>query len=601
MRKKSKFGHLTLPLLLLLWLVACKNEPKQDSHEEDASIALNSLLDAYYEEGLKRNPLDATFQGDNRYNDQLHNFISEAYLEESKAFFEKYRTQLAALSNKGLSEEEKMARDAFEWDLEMSLKALDFKDHLMPINQFASFNLIFGQLASGKSAQPFNTVEDYENWLKRLDAYVEWMSTAEENMRQGIREGYVLPRSLILKTLPQLKAMTHENVEEHLFYAPIKQMGEDFSEQEKVLLSEAYRTMVAEKIIPAYQSLHDFMKSKYLEAGRETSGIDAVPNGNVYYNYLIKANTTTEMTADEIHELGLSEVARIAGEMEKVKEQVGFKGSLKEFFDHVRSNKELMPFTEPQQVIDNYYAIHERMKPQLEKLFGMKPKTPFEVRRIEAFREASSSAHYDPGSLDGTRPGIFYTPIRNVEEFNVYSNESLFLHEAIPGHHYQVSLAQENERLPKYIKTNSYSVYDEGWGLYAESLGRELGLYTDPYQYFGMLDAEMHRAIRLVVDTGLHSKGWTREQAIQYSLDNEATSEDDIISEIERYMVIPGQALSYKIGQLKILELRARAEQRLGDKFDIREFHNQILESGSIPIALLEQKIDRWITKTSEK
>ncbi len=598
--KKTNVLRVTVGFFMIALMVSCKQESKEDKESEDVSLAFNTLLDAYYEEGLKLNPLDATFQGDNRYNDQLPNFISEAHRAKSKAYIEKYKKQLETIDDEGLSDGEKMAKASFEWDLDMQLRAQDFKDHLMPINQFASFNLMFGQLAGGKSAQPFNTVEDYENWLKRLDAYVEWMSTAEANMRQGMQEGYVLPKSLIIKTLPQLKAMTHENVEEHLFYAPIKQMGDDFSEQEKTLLSEAYHKMVTEKIIPAYKSMYDFMKLEYLEAGRETSGIKAIPNGEAYYNHLIKANTTTDMTADEIHELGLLEVARISSEMEKVKEQVGFKGSLKEFFDHVRTNKELMPFTEPQQVIDNFYAIHERMKPQLEKLFGNKPKTPFEVRRVEAFREASASAHYDPGSLDGTRPGIFYTPIRNVKAYNTYSDETLFLHEAIPGHHYQVSLVQEDEDLPKYIKTNSYTVYDEGWGLYAESLGKELGLYTDPFQYFGNLDAEMHRAIRLVVDTGLHSKGWTREQAIQYSLDNEATSEDDIISEIERYMVIPGQALSYKIGQLKLLELRAKAEQQLGDKFDIKEFHDQILQTGSIPMFLLEKRINEWIKATDK-
>ena len=281
--------------------------------------------------------------------------------------------------------------------------------------------------------------------------------------------------------------------------------------------------------------------------------------------------------------------------MEKVKTQVGYKGDLKSFFDYVRNNKDLMPFSTPEEVIANFNAIHERMKPQLERLFDLKPKTPFEVRRTEAFREKSASAEYNSGSLDGTRPGIFYTPIPDAKTYNVYSDESLFLHEAIPGHHYQISLTQESTELPDFRKTLWYSGYGEGWALYCESLGKELGLYTDPYQYFGMLGAEMHRAIRLVVDTGIHSKGWTREQAIQYSLDHEAESEEGIISEIERYMANSGQALSYKIGQLKIQELRAKAEQALGDKFDIRQFHNQVLETGCVPLAILEDKIDGWI------
>jgi len=301
------------------------------------------------------------------------------------------------------------------------------------------------------------------------------------------------------------------------------------------------------------------------------------------------------MSADEIHKIGLQEVERISKEMEKVKEQVGFKGDLKAFFNYVRNNKALMPFNDPQQVIDNFNNIKDKMQPQLNKLFDTKPKTPFEVRRTEAFREASASAEYNPGSLDGTRPGIFYVPIPDVTKYNTFSDESLFLHEAIPGHHYQISLQQENEDLPDFRKTLYYSAFGEGWALYCESLGKELGLYTDPYQYFGMLSAEMHRAIRLVVDTGIHAKKWTRERAIQYSLENEAESEASIIAEIERYMAIPGQALSYKIGQLKILELRDKAQKELGENFKIAEFHNQILESGNMPLSLLEKKINAWI------
>jgi uncharacterized protein (DUF885 family) len=303
------------------------------------------------------------------------------------------------------------------------------------------------------------------------------------------------------------------------------------------------------------------------------------------------------MTAEQIHTLGLNEVARILSEMEKVKNKIGFKGDLKAFFNEVRSNPILMPFKNPQEVIANFNAIHTTMKPQLERLFDRTPKTPFEVRQTEAFREKSASAEYNPGSLDGTRPGIFYTPIPDATKYNTYSDESLFLHEAIPGHHYQISLTQENEDLSDFRKTLWYSGYGEGWALYCESLGKELGLYTDPYQYFGMLGAEMHRAIRLVVDTGMHTKGWSREKAIQYSLDNEAESKASIVSEIERYMANPGQALSYKVGQLKLQQLRAKAKKQMGDRFDIREFHNQVLETGCIPLALLEDKINRWIAQ----
>jgi len=301
------------------------------------------------------------------------------------------------------------------------------------------------------------------------------------------------------------------------------------------------------------------------------------------------------MTADEIHELGKSEVTRIRTEMETAMKSLGFQGDLMDFFEHVRGNKNLMPFTEPEQVITHFKSIEKGIDEKLDSVFNLRPKAGFEVRRTEAFREASASAEYVPGSKDASRPGVFYVPIPNVEEFNMLTSEALFLHEAVPGHHFQLSLQQENTDLPEFLHPESMGVFVEGWALYAESLGKELGLYDDPYQYFGMLSMEMHRAIRLVVDTGLHAKGWTREQAIQYSLENEADSEAGITAEIERYMATPGQALSYKIGQLKIRELRNKAEESLGDNFNVGDFHDQILNSGSLPLILLEKKIDNWI------
>jgi uncharacterized protein (DUF885 family) len=589
-----------LIVMILLAFTACKNESKEKKEtktENNVSAAFNKILDNYYQEGLKLNPLNATFSGDTRYNDSFPNFLSDEYTAELKTYYTNYKEKASKFDDADLSETEKMSKDILLWECNINLEALTFKNSTyFPIDQMWSVNLMMGQLASGSSAQPFKTVEDYNNWLKRLDGYVVWLNSAKSRMKEGMAAGYVLPKSLIVKVVPQLKAMTEPNLEKNLFYSPVKNFPENFSAEDQKQLTEAYSKMVSEKIIPAYQSLHDFMAGDYLKAGRATTGIAETPNGEAYYKHQIKLYTTTEMTADEIHQLGLSEVARISSEMEKVKEQIGFKGDLKAFFNSVRNNKELMPYKEPQQIIDHFYAIYDTMKPKLEVLFDKKPKTAFEVKQTEKFRENSASAEYNPGSLDGTRPGIFYVPIPNASEYNVYSDESLFLHEAIPGHHYQISLTQENDDLPMFRKTLFYSGYGEGWALYSESLGKELGLYTDPYQYFGMLGAEMHRAVRLVVDTGMHSKGWTREQAIQYCLENEAEPEAGIISEIERYMANPGQALAYKIGQLKILELRHKAEKELGDKFKIGEFHNQVLETGCVPLKLLENKIDKWIT-----
>ncbi|WP_340065375.1 DUF885 domain-containing protein [Ascidiimonas aurantiaca] len=574
--------------------IACKKE--KEVKDEVLLPPIDKVFESYYQKKLVLNPLQATFSGDNRYNDQLAIDISQEFKTKEWVLNMRYKDTLDMYDSSGLTEEEQLSRDILKWEIEQSLKLLEFEAELIPVNQLFSLPLTIGQLGSGSGAQPFKTAKDYDNWLARLDRFTVWCDTAVANMRRGIKKGYVLPKSLIKKVIPQLESLTAGEVEKNIFFTPVTNMPESLTEREKKQIRESYTAALELKVLPKLNTLLEFIKTDYMEAGRTSSGVDELPNGEALYKQLIEYFTTTTMTADEIHELGLREVDRITREMEKVKEEVGFTGSLKEFFEEVRTKKELMPFKKPEQVLEHFHEIHERIKPNLEKLFDMTPKTAFEIRRTEAFREASASAQYNPGSLDGSRPGIFYVPIPDATAYNIYSDEDLFLHEAIPGHHYQVSLQQENESLPEFRKTLWYSAYGEGWALYTESLGKELGLYKDPYQYFGMLSAEMHRAIRLVVDTGLHAKGWTREQAIEYSLDHEAESKAGIISEVERYMAIPGQALSYKIGQIKIQELRARAEKELGASFDIRQFHNEVLRYGCLPLKLLEEKVNTWIS-----
>lgn len=589
--------RLVINCFVLVLLISCKQEAKNGVstiHEDFAK-----LLSNYNEEGFKLHPLQATKADDHRFDDQFPNLLSEEYKAKEKAYYIKYKEALASIDHSQLSDNEKMSKAVLIWDCDIHLEEMSFQKDLMPIDQMWSLNLDFNQLAGGTNAQPFNTVEDYKNWLKRVDGYLVWLESTEDNMRKGMEIGYVLPKSLILKVIPQFEILAKDGVVENLYYTPVFSISEAFTAEERDELKKAYTSMVENKIIPAHKEMVSFLKNEYLPKGAEDLGIVlSTPLGPDYYKHQIKRYTTTSLSVDEIHQLGLNEVARIRSEMERIKKEVVFDGDLNAFFKHIRINKDLMPFTERSQVIAFYDSIYDVMKPQLEKLFKVKPKTGFEVRRTEPFREKSAAANYESGSLDGTRPGIFYTPIPDVYTYNVFDKEVLFLHEAIPGHHFQGSLAQENQELPDFRKTLFYSAYGEGWALYAESMGKELGLYKNPYSYFGMLSEEIHRAIRLVVDTGLHTKGWTREQAIQYSLENEAMSEDEIVSEIERYMANPGQALSYKIGQLKIIELRSRAQEKLGDKFDIREFHNQILETGCIPLKLLENKIDTWIADT---
>ena len=580
-----------LPILftvILIFFLSCESN-------QNISDKLNIVFENYYQESLKLYPMMATSQGDTRYNDFLPNNLSDEFRNNEKVFYSNYKKLLNDFNDNKLNDEDLLSKKVLLWQCDRNLERLSFNEHFMPINQMWTLQLNIGQYAAGLSAQPFKTVKDYNDWLLRLDDYIIWLNSAENRMKEGIKSGYVLPKSLIKKVIPQLKTILNSDLKENLFYSPARQFPSDFSEDQKSILKEKYKIVVLNKIIPAYQKLYDFMSNEYLLEGRDSSGIDAIDNGLDYYDYSIRLYTTTDMTADEIHNLGLNEVARISKEMKIIKNKVGFEGNLKSFFNHVRELDILTPFENPDQVIQNFNKIYEKVKPKVDSLFGVQPKTPFEVRRTEAFREASASAEYNPGSLDGTRPGIFYVPIPDVTKYNFFSDEDLFLHEAIPGHHFQISLQQENLSLPSFRKSLWYSSYGEGWALYSESLGSELGLYQDPFQYFGMLSAEMHRAIRLVVDTGIHTKGWSREKAIQYSLENEAESEAGIISEIERYMANPGQALSYKIGQLKIRELRNNAENKLKEKFDIKIFHEKVLESGCIPLQLLEEKIDSWI------
>ena len=564
---------------------------KPDDKKQDFS----SLTKSYFDDKNSLDPLGATQSGQNQYNDQLQFEMTDSYRKSQTAFFDKYATALTTIAKDKLTEEEKNSYEIIKWEVEIGQSLLKQPTNLLPVHQFWGTHLTMGQFAGGTSAQPFKTEQDYNNFLKRMDKYAVWIDSAMVYMKKGISKGVVLPKSLTVKLIPQFAGMATATIEDNLFYSAIKLMPASFPESIKKDLTVKYSATINDKLIPQYKKMADFLKKEYLPASRATSGIGSLPFGKDLYATYVKQWTTTDMTPEAIHELGLKEVARLTAEMEKVKTQVGFKGTLIEFFEEVRNKKELKPFTKPEEVIANFQSIYTRIKPNVDKLFALQPQTKFEIRRTEAFREQTASAEYNQGTADGTRPGIFYVPIPDVANYNMYGDEDLFLHEAIPGHHFQISLQQENKSLPDFRKFNWFGAYGEGWALYTESLGKELGLYQDSYQYFGMLGNEMHRAVRLVVDTGLHAKGWTREQAIKYSLANEAESEASIIPEIERYMAIPGQALSYKIGQLKIMELRKKAETKMGSKFDIKKFHEKVLESGVMPLALLENKINAWI------
>ncbi|WP_242927323.1 DUF885 domain-containing protein [Pontibacter vulgaris] len=602
--KKEFVAALSLGAILL---ASCTpNTPAETSTTPETTTApevknaepmksISQLFDDYYEERLQLFPLEATAIADNRYNNLLPNDISQEHQQKLKAFYQKYQDELKTIDREKLTEQERISYDIFAYEMATSLEGLQMDDQLMPLNQFWSLPITMGQLGSGSGNQPFKTVKDYDDFLGRINGFEVWADTAIANMRRGMAKGEVLPKALTQKVLPQLKSMVVTDYTKSIFWEPVQNMPASIQGPDRERITQAYTKAIKEQVVPTYKKLHDFMQREYLPKSRTTSGINGIPNGDEKYRYVVRYWTTTDMTPDEIFTLGEREVARIRGEMEKVKAQVGFKGDLKAFFKHVNESKQFMPFKKPEDVLKGYAEIQARMQPQLDKLFGLKPQSKFEVRQTEAFRAASASAEYNPPAPDGSRPGIFYVPILDATKYNRVGMESLFLHEAIPGHHYQISIQQEQQGLPKFRQYSWYGAYGEGWALYSESLGKELGLYTDPYQYFGRLSDEMHRAIRLVVDVGMHAKGWTREKAIQYSLDNELTSEEAAVAEIERYMAIPGQALSYKIGELKIQELRRKAEQELGSKFSVSAFHDEVLKDGGMPLAVLEKKINEWI------
>ena len=574
-------------LLCLFAFVACKSG--------DAKKELSTLVDNYYEEQLKLNPVSATANGDNRYNDQLTITFTDSHLAKVKALLEKTQASLSDIDRDDLDANDQITFDMLKRDVELGLEGLTYPDNLMPLNQFYGFHLTFAQLGSGSVMQPFATKKDYENWEKRMHIGAAYMDSSIVYFKRGIAANVVLPKALTEKIIPQLTSFEVQDIKQSTFYGPLNHFPKDFTEADKAKFTKEYTQIIQSEIIPAYARLAKYLQTEYLPKSRSTSGISAIPNGAAYYQYLIKVLTTTDKPADEIYQTGLAEVKRIRTEMEKTKQAVGFQGDLKAFFEHMRSDKKFMPYHTPAEVLAAFETIHKKMDPALKTMFGRVPKTPFEIRQTEAFRAASASAEYFQGSEDGTRPGIFYVPILDASKFNTTSGmESLFLHEAIPGHHYQVSLQQENSQLPKFRRFGGNSAYAEGWALYTESLGKELGLYTDPYQYMGALGDEIHRAIRLVVDAGMHSKNMTREEAIKYMMDNEPISEQGATAEIERYMAIPAQALSYKIGALKIREIRERLSKELGPKFKLSDFHDEILKDGNMPLDVMESKMNRW-------
>jgi uncharacterized protein (DUF885 family) len=569
--------------------------PPATAAAESKAQRLDRLYAEFWEASLKLNPLQATFQGDNRYNDQLPNFLTEASRKEAHDFTVAWLKRVEAVGPDGLNGQDRLSYDIFVKNAKDTLEGEKYPNYLMPIDQFTNIAGLAAQLGSGTNAQPFKTVKDYDDWRARGAKLPPIFDQAILNMREGMRQGVVQPKVLMQKVLPQFDALIADQADKTLFWGPIKTMPADFSDADKTRITAEYKTMIETEIMPAYKRMREFIAKDYLPACRDTAGMGGLPNGQAWYAFNAYLSTSTRRTPAQIHQTGLDEVARIHGEIRKVMQQVGFKGSLQDFFKHVNTDKQF-EFASEDALLAHYRSIESRLGLGLDRMFNLKPKAGFEIRPVEAFRaQSAAGGQYQSPSEDGSRPGIFYVNTYDLPSRKTWDSEDLFLHEAKPGHHFQLALQQELTGLPNFRRFGGETAYVEGWGLYSETIGKELGLLQDPYMYFGMLQNELWRSIRLVVDTGFHSKGWTREQVIKYMLENSATSETDAVSEAERYMAIPGQALAYKTGQMKITELRARAEKALGSKFDIRAFHDEVLKDGSVPLDVLEAKIDRWV------
>ena len=593
--------NLSAALLAVVLVVSgCgKGEPDMSTPAEptvDAASELATLFDDYFERNLELNPLSATSIGDDRYDDRLAISQSEEYRDADRAMDEEFLARLLDIDRDALDEQQQLSYDIFRINRERSLEGYLYSSHLQPVNQSRLMTNSFVQLGSGSSLHPFKTVKNYDDWLSRTEDFVANLDQAIENMQKGMREGIVQPKVLMVKVVPQLEANIVDKAEDSSLWMPITNMPDGFSDDDRARLTAAYRDNIENTVMPALRRLNNFIGDEYLAASRETVGLGALPNGEDWYRYLVKVYTTTDLTPDDIHQIGLDEVARIHDEMRGVMAEVGFEGDLNDFFEFVNNDEQFF-YDEPEALIQGYRDMAEHINELSSKLFDITPKTGFEVRRVEPFREASASGgSYRSGTPDGSRPGIFYANAYDIKARPKWAMESLYLHEAIPGHHFQISLQRENEALPRFRRFGGFTAYIEGWGLYAETLGKEMGVYTDPYQYFGALNAELWRSIRLVVDTGIHAKGWSRQQVLDYMYANSAVAPARAISEAERYMAVPGQALAYKIGQLKIREIRDNAEQRLGDRFDVVAFHREILKDGPMPLSMLEAKLDRWVS-----
>ena len=554
--------------------------------------ALNALLAERWEYTMKRTPEFATILGDYRYNDQWSD-PSVAAAQQNKKNDEAFLARFKAIDTAGFSEQDRLNQQLMVRELGDDIRNADLKLNEMPLDQFNGVHL---QLAQFVSMVPFETTKQYDEYLTRLNKVPALFDQLTELLKQGEKDKLLPPRYLLEKVAVQIRDIAKPAGEESVFGRPVAKFADGVAEADRKRLHDAILKAVDEKVRPAYTKLADFVEKDYAPKGRTEPGMWALPNGDALYQFSVEQQTTTNKSPQEIHELGLSEVKRIEGEQLKIAQKMGYK-DLKSFREAMNKDPKTHA-TSRQQIVDLYKKYIAQMEPKLPQLFGLLPKTAVEVLPVQEYREKEAAgAEYNQGTPDGKRPGRVYVNTGDYQNRSLLSIESTAYHEAIPGHHMQISIAQTLPGLPPFRQQAGYTAYIEGWALYAERLGEEVGFYQDPLSYYGHLSDELLRANRLVLDTGVHYKHWTRQQMVDWFHEHSSQDEPDLQAETDRYIVMPGQALAYKLGQLKILELRAKAKKELGDKFDIRAFHDEILDGGALPLDVLEARVDGWIAQ----
>jgi uncharacterized protein (DUF885 family) len=583
-------GLLRTASLAAVLLVAGIGAPQVQAQQTDECKRLDAFFAEEWERGLRENPESASFEGDHRYNDRWSDNSLEA-IAASEAADREALARLKRFDRSKLGAADQLNYDTFLWLLEKTVQRQQFREYLQPISHQGGVQTADG-IVEGLA---FNEVRDYRDWLARMRALPELVDQSIALMRVGVKAGNVPPRVLMQRVPAQIAAQIVDDPTASPFYRPFAKFAAGVPESERAALQAEARKVIAERVVPAYRKLQTYFNDAYLPKTRTGTAVADLPNGKAYYDFLAGNYTTTDLSADAIHAIGLKEVARIRGEMEKVKTEAGFQGTLPEFFTFLRTDPRFFEKT-PEALLAHYRAIAKRIDPELVKVFRTIPRQPYGVRPIpDTIAPDTTTAYYQQGASDGSRAGFYYVNLYKPDMRPTWEMMPLSLHEAVPGHHFQFARGLELPDAPMFRRTAYFVAYGEGWGLYAEQLGYDMGLYDDPYDRMGQLAYEMWRAVRLVVDTGMHAKGWSRDQAIAYFKDNAPKTDQDIVNEIDRYIGTPGQALAYKIGQLKISELRARAKQALGPKFDLRDFNDAVLETGSVPLETLERHIDAWI------